>query len=215
MNIHNPEGMQVPDFIPTFDSEGGFIFITIKESHRLALETTIERLINMLDDMDPDPDLEPYLAGSYGDDREEVCEDEGAQDDREEVNEDGGDIQDEGHDEEPDREPFLGWDEQCSQGRGNDDPNVQILEGRADSAEDDNSALIFTGEGYKAYKKELVRIKLTKRDMLGDPRAERLHIMPDGKQFRTIVYADLIPELDHRAHYLAAHGLMPGGRAGR
>lgn len=61
-------GAHVPDFIPTINIDGGTVFLTCKEGHRLSISTTIERLIDMLDTMEPDPDLEPYLGS--GDDRE-------------------------------------------------------------------------------------------------------------------------------------------------
>jgi hypothetical protein len=37
---------------------------------RHKVEAAIEFLINYLDSIDPDPDLEPYLAGAICDDRE-------------------------------------------------------------------------------------------------------------------------------------------------
>ena len=46
------------------------ITLTLNPRDRLTLTTTIERLINLLDDLDGDPDLEPYLADSR-DDRED------------------------------------------------------------------------------------------------------------------------------------------------
>lgn len=66
------------------------ITLTLNPHDRLTLATTIERLINMLDDLDPDVDLEPSLGWTdsgpdalvkdcHQDDREEECEDEGAQ----------------------------------------------------------------------------------------------------------------------------------------
>ncbi|MBZ9683130.1 S24 family peptidase [Mesorhizobium sp. CO1-1-2] len=67
--------------------------MTLNPANRLELSTTIENLINMLDALEPDPDLEdgadaePYLAGWSG-----------TNDDREAVNEDGGDINDEPQD---------------------------------------------------------------------------------------------------------------------
>ncbi|MEQ1943528.1 hypothetical protein ABMA32_14025 [Mesorhizobium sp. VNQ89] len=62
----------------------GVFFLTINSKDRASIATTIERLISILDAMDPDPDLEPWLSGQLGtgdlgDDREEECEDEGAQ----------------------------------------------------------------------------------------------------------------------------------------
>lgn len=64
---------------------GGAIFLTIKHNDRIGIATTIERLIDMLDALDGDPDFEPYLANSWGDDREDE-------------NEHGGDICDAPHD---------------------------------------------------------------------------------------------------------------------
>ncbi|AZO23888.1 hypothetical protein EJ070_26530 [Mesorhizobium sp. M1E.F.Ca.ET.045.02.1.1] len=67
---------------------------------RRNVEDEIERLITLLDLMEPDPDLEPWLAGGTEvvgtDDREEDASD----------NEEAGDS-----------ERTLGWPEQCSQGR--------------------------------------------------------------------------------------------------
>lgn len=71
------------------------ITLTLNPHDRTVLATTIERLINMLDDLEPDADLEPSLgwtdcgpdalANGLQDDREEECEDEGAQCDDEGV----------------------------------------------------------------------------------------------------------------------------------
>jgi hypothetical protein len=72
------------------------ITLTLNPRDRLTLATTIERLINLLDHLEPDVDLEeggdlePSLGwndrgpqalvkGVAHDDREEECEDEGAQ----------------------------------------------------------------------------------------------------------------------------------------
>ncbi len=67
---------------------------------RQKIESRIEDLIALLDLIDGDENLEPYLAGTYPD-----------TEDREEENEHAGDIQDEPHDatDEGDDEPFLGW----------------------------------------------------------------------------------------------------------
>lgn len=72
----------------------GVFFLTINSQDRASIATTIEQLISLLDAMDPDPDLEPWLAGKLaagdmGDDREEECEDEGGQCDDEGVIESG------------------------------------------------------------------------------------------------------------------------------
>lgn len=68
---------------------------------RQRIEAKIEELIGLLDLLDGDENLEPYLAGF--DDRH--------LDDREDENENGGDIQDEPHDarDEGNDEPSLGW----------------------------------------------------------------------------------------------------------
>lgn len=62
---------------------------------RIELEARIDALIELLDIIDGDPDLEPYLADTYPD-----------TEDRE-----GGDVQDEPHDalDEGNDEPDLGW----------------------------------------------------------------------------------------------------------
>lgn len=135
-----------PLAMPALVDAGGVFFLTLSVHDRLGIATTIERLIGLLDEMDGDENLEPYLAGYHdldgdregdggtqgkdedfepslgsvqwhphsqenlafgvrmppsndlrrtrdcsqeswasgsGDDREEECEDEGAQDDRE------------------------------------------------------------------------------------------------------------------------------------
>lgn len=62
---------------------------------RRELGALVTRALALLDDLDGDPDLEDGADDEDGNDLEAV-------------NEDGGDIQDEPHDEEPDREPSLG-----------------------------------------------------------------------------------------------------------
>ena len=73
------------------------LFLALTPSLRATLATTIENLINLLDEIDGDPDAEPTLGapergdwyvsqehwadGACGDhEREEVSEDEGAED---------------------------------------------------------------------------------------------------------------------------------------
>lgn len=125
-----PDRPIVADFAPVIEKQGGFIFLTMRENDRPSIGTTIERLINMLDDLDQDPDLEPSLGvperhpglgwggteaiedawrlSANADDREaedeceDVCEDEGAQQDLE------GDNADD--------EPDLGWCENYGMG---------------------------------------------------------------------------------------------------
>jgi len=48
---------------------GGVFFLTLDRRDRASIATSIERLINMLDAMEPDPDLEPYLAGCHHNDQ--------------------------------------------------------------------------------------------------------------------------------------------------
>ncbi|ESX96005.1 hypothetical protein [Mesorhizobium sp. LNJC405B00] len=98
---------------PEMRREDGAIFLTVAENDRLAIATSIERLIDLLDAMSPDPDLEESLGWGYGSQLELHAQDG----EREEENEHGGDINDERHDalDEGDSEPFLGWREQCCQ----------------------------------------------------------------------------------------------------
>jgi hypothetical protein len=81
------------------------IFLPIDPHDRTGLAATIERLIALLDALDGDPDLEPWL---------------GSGDDREDENEHGGDIVDELHDDcdEGNGEPWLGRLETVSQAAG-------------------------------------------------------------------------------------------------
>jgi hypothetical protein len=80
-----------PTAVPQLVEAGGVFFLSLAPNDRAGIAYTVERLINMLDAMEPDPDLEPYLAGlhqgSHTDDREG---DDGY----------GGDA---------DNEPSLGW----------------------------------------------------------------------------------------------------------
>jgi hypothetical protein len=58
---------------PTIQRRDGTLFFACPEFDKGAIATSIERLIDMLDAMEDDPDLEPYLAGyagEGGDDRE-------------------------------------------------------------------------------------------------------------------------------------------------
>lgn len=72
MTIQDHGGLRVPDFMPTLDIEGGFVTLTCKHGHRLSISASIERLIDMLDAMDGDPDLEdgadeePWLGWPIG-----------------------------------------------------------------------------------------------------------------------------------------------------
>lgn len=58
---------------PEIQRRDGTLFFACPDTDRAAIATSIERLIDMLDAMDGDPDLEPSLAGwerNGGDDRE-------------------------------------------------------------------------------------------------------------------------------------------------
>jgi len=141
---------------PLFTEVGGFLFLTLKQNNRTAIATTIERLINVLDELDGDPDYEFQISR---DERElDECDDEptlgsvndyhgkadqtrwasGAHflDECEEENEHGGDINDEPHDWD-EKEPFMGSGETCGQGpklNGQSvDPRVQCLDDVSDS----------------------------------------------------------------------------------
>lgn len=65
--------------------------VAVRITDARAIGAAIDRLITMLDMLEPDPDLEPYLAGF-----------DGNTDDTEGEDEHGGDIQDEPHDAEED-----------------------------------------------------------------------------------------------------------------
>lgn len=107
----------------------GVFFLTIDSRDRQSIATTIERLIAVLDELDPDPDLE-----ATGDDEPSLGwpEEHGLSqldfhgkhgpldDDREDENEYGGDINDEPQDDSDsgDAEPFLGRLETIHQGGG-------------------------------------------------------------------------------------------------
>jgi|GEM_PF-1491475 len=113
---------------------------------RAELEARIEEMIALLDVLDGDENLEPYLAGF---DPRHV-------DDIEEENEHGGDIQDEPHDAlaEGNDEPSLGWSNpRCG--------DVDVPEGWTFSDVPDTAllpgdlGLIFDGDGHHQARKQL------------------------------------------------------------
>lgn len=232
------------------------INVTLNPRDRLELSTTIENLINMLDDLDGDPDLEPSLAGVQGvsDDREgdEGCwageadleaslgwANSGSQyklhasaDGREEENEHGGDIQDEPHDmlDQGDNEPFLGWGERCGQ------LGVGVAGWNGGDACDTEgwSKTRFDGDGYLAGKTVLRELRRRRPDVrqehiggsccIGRGSAlavdgltitgtkgfapdEVTILQPVDSASRSFAPDDegMIPEIDLRAHYRAAH----------
>lgn len=65
--FQNIEGLSLHE--PLFSKEGDFLFLTLKDNDRIAIATTIERLIDKLDAMDTDCDLE-----DTGDDEPSLCE---------------------------------------------------------------------------------------------------------------------------------------------
>jgi len=153
---------------------GGVFFLTLDARDRTSIATTIERLINLLDDMEGDPDLEPYLAGAHGGDRFMDLEgDDSLSGDcdrepslgwtvngehgmnadfasdwgdlEEECEDEGACIQSQPHDDEGDAEPFLGWIEQESQGRVDAELALGVP---TDADENGCGHLNFHGEGY-------------------------------------------------------------------
>jgi hypothetical protein len=86
---------------PNIQRREGTLFFACPEFDKGAIATSIERLINMLDAMEEDSDLEPYLAGYAG---------EGFDDDRE------ADLDVEEGDDKPDDEPTLGARESFEHG---------------------------------------------------------------------------------------------------
>lgn len=160
----------------------GVMFLTINSRDRVSIATTIERLIDMLDAIDGDPDLEPYLAGTYPEteDREGDTSDDEAtlgwgqgtqaalhvdtHNEAEEEDEHGGDINDEPHDWN-ELEPMLGWNETCGQG---EDPDVQHL----DQTPDPNDIDVFEGEGRRPLQFDGTGYRKT-QDVLRDLRRRR------------------------------------------
>lgn len=53
-------------FQPKAIADGGVVILMLDRRDRIGLATTIERLINLLDAMDGDPDLEPAIGGFLG-----------------------------------------------------------------------------------------------------------------------------------------------------
>lgn len=51
---------------PDIVRRDGTLFFACADNDRAAISTSIERLIDMLDTMDGDPDLEPYMADTRG-----------------------------------------------------------------------------------------------------------------------------------------------------
>lgn len=79
--------------------DGTLFFVLPETTPRAAIATSIERLIDLLDAMEGDPDLEPYLAGF---DHQTSDREDDAGDCPEIEDEHGGNILDEPHDAEDD-----------------------------------------------------------------------------------------------------------------
>jgi hypothetical protein len=173
------------------EAEGVF-FLTLAKGDRTSIATTVERLINMLDAMEPDPDNEPTLGwstvGEMGsrDDLEEECEDEGAQceDEGAQCEDEGAQCEDEGA-ATGDNEPNLGRLETMHQGIGSygglSDDETGLLAGNLD----------FKSEGYSIGNEMLRAIGANRvRVSPGLPRgkwAELAHKLPDGTIMRTFL----------------------------
>jgi len=130
---------------PEIQRRDGTLFFACPDTDRTAIATSIERLIDMLDAMDGDPDLEPYLAGwerTGGDDRE-------------------GDLDANGYpglsegDGNSDDEPSLGWNDavnQSSQSRFGDKRGLDLEENGDEQdcshIEDEWSPLISGRKGF-------------------------------------------------------------------
>ena len=121
----------------------------IKRFHRLMLESWIEDMIRLLDQMDGDPDLED--------------------DELEDENEHGGEVTDEPHDhsDSGDDELTLGWPEQVTQ-RGVEMPEPFSANYDTDDSHADHGGpryLGFDGSGYRKAKDELARLQHRRPDI--------------------------------------------------
>lgn len=157
----------------------GVIFLTLDPKDRTTLSATIERLINLLDAIGPDPDLEPSLGCanySYPASQLQWCV--GSDDDREDDN---------------DREPDLGWSERNSQGadeaRRNGNMPVYSYDPAGDPGGADLGQLHYDGSG-KAEAERLLRSASKRNDHSGKVIGERVRVLQDGHIFRTYVPAD-------------------------
>lgn len=135
-------------------------FLILDARDRVSIATTIERLIGVLDALDPDPDLEPdadsepwlgWRDAAFGRSITD-CVDGARHDDREDEDEHGGDIVDEPHDQldQGDDEPLLGWVERDSQGVRMDGACFVSMAGDPDDCYPfTGRPLDFDGSGYR------------------------------------------------------------------
>lgn len=172
----------------------GVFFLTVDGKDRASISTSIERLITMLDELDPDPDIEPALGWTFegqgaADDGDREHDDADLErtlgwelgggpynqsniamygiDEVEDENEHGGDINDEPHDGRDDDEPFLGWSETCGQGPkiGSSFKNDPRVQTLDDVAEGGEGGTRFNGDGYVAGTKVLRNLHRKRPDV--------------------------------------------------
>lgn len=176
----------------------GVFFITIANGDRKSLAYAVERLIAVLDALEPDSDLEdaadaePSLG--WPEHRGVTQLDKNmAHDDREEENEHGGDVCDEPHDAADcgDDEPNLGSRELCSQWK--DMQALGLIDMNATDPNDTDGISVmggvpldFQGDG-NLIGKALVHEAGPRIEPYSQIVGERVTILPDGKEFRTFV----------------------------
>ncbi|MHA6687776.1 hypothetical protein [Mesorhizobium sp. A556] len=177
---------------------GGVFVLSLSKNDLEGIASTIERLIDLLDAMNADPDLEetgeaePWLGWTDAGPQALFCnerhDDRELDDEREDVSEDeGADINDKPHDDE-ELEPSLGRLELIDQGVGSYSGSDWTEPTHNVSC----TLLAFDGDGYGLAKQMLrangveayVRTSpgLSKRTFV-----EREHRMPDGSLMRTFV----------------------------
>lgn len=134
---------------PEIQRRDGTLFFKCAEFDRAAIATSIERLIDLLDALEADPDLEDGgdLEPSHGASNDYYCRSQEdwsriwGMDECEDEDEHGGDILDEPHDGEGDDEPCHGWTDHIDQTKAN---RVDLAAFQIDGSEHD---LGWTGHG--------------------------------------------------------------------
>ncbi|TIT32297.1 MAG: hypothetical protein E5W65_25655 [Mesorhizobium sp.] len=197
-------------YVAKEENISSLLTLQIDRTSRKSLAGSIEALIDMLDDLSPDPDLEdgadlePSLGwgergprcmftfqdgrGSPHDDRELECEDEGAQ-----CEDEGAQCDDEGADT-GDAEPWLGWGNATAQ----NSVGVESLQDVEDSP-DYGAAGNFTGSGCNEA-----------RQLLRGRRRKEPSLTIVGPAIAIANWHGIKPtdpdQMDARAHYWAAKG---------
>lgn len=179
----------------------GVFFITIANGDRKSLAYAVERLIAVLDALEPDPDLEdgpdaePSLGWPEHRGIAQLDKSVSHDDDREEENEHGGDVCDEPHDAADcgDDEPNLGSRELCSQWK--DMQALGLIDMDATDPNDTDGISVmggipfdFRGDG-NAIGKALVREAGPRIEPYGETIGERARLLPDGTTMMTFVPA--------------------------